>query len=129
MNTRLIVLHPSGQQVKTTVDLPERPKYGDLSNVMRRFLGTYSDPRGGEPVAELMEHVSVLVDGERRDMFVCELGDCKLRTRGPLPFNPQASALMRAVTLAERPDADPDTLAKVCGVAVLFDGRRVWFAD
>ena len=116
MRTQITVLHPSGHQVKTTVELPERPKYGDLSNVMRRFLGEYTDHRG-QVVSELMEHATALVDGEKRDMFICQLGGFKMKGRPPLPVNDQATTLYR------RPGVNG--LTHINGPAVLFE-RKVW---
>lgn len=126
MRTAITVLHPDGRREAMEIDLPEKPSYGKLARAMRPFLGEYIN-RIGYLLPELMERLPALVKGEERDLVVCELGEVALSGRDPLPFNHEATKLHRAVTLAERPSADPDTLAKVCGPAVLFTDRKIWF--
>ena len=76
---------------------------------------------GGEP----LEHVSVLHEGQRRDMFVSELGRLELLTRGPLPRNDRATAIYRTNWLTRNPSTIPEALPWIAGVAVLFE-ERVW---
>ena len=73
-----------------------------------------------------LEHVSVLWNGERADMFVDELGHVELTTRDPLPRNDEATAIYRANWLKQHPGTDPETLAWIAGTAILFR-VRVWF--
>lgn len=66
------------------------------------------------------EHVAVLHDGKRADMFVDEESACK-----GLPRNEAATSVYRCNTLTQRPETDPETLPAIYGPAVLFD-VRVW---
>lgn len=68
-----------------------------------------------------IEHVAVLHDGKRRDMFVDDEG----RVKG-MPRNDRATAIYRTNWITRHPDCDPETLPWIAGPAVLFT-RRVWF--
>jgi hypothetical protein len=76
-----------------------------------------------EPLLEgaHLEHVSVLHEGRRADMFVDDEGRLK-----HLPRNEEATAIYRAAALSREPDRDPETIPFIAGTAILFD-RRVWF--
>jgi len=67
------------------------------------------------------EHVTVLYEDERRDMFVGETS-----ALGSQPRNITATAVYRNAWLTRNPLDDPESLPPVCGTAVLFS-RRVWF--
>jgi len=66
------------------------------------------------------EHVSVLIEGRRADMFVDESGHL-----AGLPRNEAATALYRANWMTRHPDADPESIPWIAGVAVLFE-RIIW---
>ncbi len=97
------------------IDWPEDPGYYRLKELIEPLLGD------GEP----LEHVTVLHNGERADMFVSELGNVPLTTRPPLAINDAATKIYRHNWLTQHPGADPDSLPSIAGVAVLFD-RIVW---
>jgi hypothetical protein len=71
----------------------------------------------------MIEHVPILVDGERRDMFVDEGGLLK----GLLRNDSATGIYQAAVSNAEHPELNMSDAAWMVGVAVLFPGRRVWF--
>ena len=70
-----------------------------------------------------LEHVTVLHDGKRADMFVDEMGH--VRMDGPKPRNDVATGLYRANWMAQHRGQDPEDLPFIAGNAVLFD-RIVW---
>ena len=72
---------------------------------------------------EPFEHVAVLFEGERRDMFVGETST----VNGRHIRNIRGTAIYRANALAQYPGTDPETLPAISGPVVLFPGRRVWF--
>jgi hypothetical protein len=72
-----------------------------------------------ELVGGTLEHVAVLHDGRRADMFV-EQGSA-----GKFPFNPSATEIYRNYTMTRSPGTNPNSLPKIYGVAVLFD-KIVW---
>ena len=94
---------------------PAEPGYEAIRDLVEPLIG-------GEP----LEHVSVLHNGQRRDMFVSELGQLALTHRGPLPRNERATEIYRANWLSRHRYCDPETLPWIAGTAVLFE-RRVWF--
>lgn len=99
-----------GQEPKTAeADLPPEPGYHALKAIINPLLD-------GE-----LEHVTVLHEDERRDMFVDENGVLK-----ELPRNEAATAIYRNNWLTQHPDAAPEDLSAIYGTAVLFS-RRVWF--
>jgi len=67
------------------------------------------------------EHVAVLHDGKRADMFVDGDGIAK-----ELDRNGAATAIYRNNTLTRAPGTDPESLPAIVGTAVLCS-RRVWF--
>jgi hypothetical protein len=110
------VITPSDSPLmRLCVRWPREPGYDLVRAVVEPHLG-------GEP----LEHIAVLHNGARRDMFVSELGTIALTTRPPLPRNERATAIYRAAWLARHPECDPESLAWIAGPAVLFE-RRVWF--
>jgi hypothetical protein len=69
-----------------------------------------------------LEHVTVLYERRRADMFVHEHGH---KLTPPLPRNDAATAIYRTNWLTQHPGADPESLPFIAGVAVLFD-RIIW---
>jgi hypothetical protein len=114
METRLLVMKPGSPEERRTFELPERPTYNELRELLRILLGE-CDP----------EHVAVLADFagglnfKRADMFVDEMGHPKR-----LPRNEAATTLYRRATLL-REEGDPELLDWIAGPAVLFE-RIVW---
>lgn len=84
--------------------------FSELRPLLRELLG------GGAP-----EHVAVLHDGQRADMFVDEDSVAKGLAR-----NGAASAVYRCNTLTREPGTDPENLPAIYGAAILCS-RRVWF--
>lgn len=70
---------------------------------------------------EPIEHVTVLWEGRRADMFVGETS----AINGRHIRNFRATAIYRAAALAHDPTRDPESLPAISGPAVLFDDR-VW---
>lgn len=109
-DTVITIIRPDGTEETRTVSLADKPSYAVLKPLVEPALD-----------GAWMEHVSVLHDGARTDMFVDEEGLNK-----GLPFNAKATAIYRASWLKARPNTNPDTLPPIVGTAVLFS-RRVWF--
>lgn len=72
---------------------------------------------------ERLEHVAVLWEGERRDMFVGE----ESSVNGRMIRNVRATVIYRNNWLTQHPDCDPESLPAISGPAVVFPHRRVWF--
>jgi hypothetical protein len=126
MKTTITILRVGQPAEEREVEFKERdrsklapgddgPGYDQLRQLIEPLLD-------GEP----LEHVGVLWEGKRRDMFVSELGHVTLEARGPLPRNEEATAIYRANWLRGHPETDPESLAFIAGTAILFD-ERVWF--
>lgn len=98
-----------------SVNWPYKPGYKRIKALVEPILGD------GEP----LEHVSVLFDGERHDMFVSELGNCALTTRPPLPINDAATEIYHAAYKRRYPGAHSSEMPPIAGTAVLFH-RIVW---
>ena len=112
---RILVMKPNGPNETRTFELPERPAYGELRELLRLLLGDV-DP----------EHVSVLADFagglvfKRADMFVDEMGH-----RKGLPRNENATVIYPRNALLHQGVRDPETLNWIAGPAILFE-RIVW---
>ena len=91
------------------VDWPEEPGYHRIDKLVRPLLDGAN-----------LEHVTVLHNGERADLFVDDVGLIKGLFR-----NPEASEIYQAAAIARRPDADRSTLPSIYGTAILF-ARIVW---
>ncbi len=97
--------------VKTgSVEWDAEPGFDAINKLVQPLIG------GGH-----IEHVAVLHDGQRRDMFVDEEGRLKGMKR-----NERATAIYRTAWLSRNPGADAEQLPHIAGPAVLFT-RRVWF--
>lgn len=106
----LTVLRPDAEPEELRLDLARHPGLKKLREVLAPYLD------GGE-----LEHVSVLHQGRRSDMFVDDIGVLK-----ELPRNEAATAIYRSYWLESHPGTDPETLPPICGPAILFS-RQVWF--
>lgn len=110
MKTTYHVLRVGKQLETASADLPEQPGYDKLRKLITPLLDGAN-----------LEHVAVLHDGKRTDMFVDDTGALK-----GLPLNPEATAIYRNNTMSQHPETDPESLPAIYGPAILFD-RRVWF--
>jgi hypothetical protein len=114
MLTEYSIIHPDGTIEAGTVEWPQEPGYHRIVALVEPLLD-------GEP----LEHVTVLYDGRRHDMFVSEQGHLHLSTRGPLAHNDTATKIYRTAALRD-PAKLADELPSIVGVAVLFH-RLIWF--
>jgi hypothetical protein len=85
-----------------------------ISDWIKRVLPDTFD----EPV----EHVAVLYEGERRDMFVGETSNINERHIR----NVRATEIYRNNMMTQRPAMDPEELPPICGPAVLFPDEIIW---
>jgi hypothetical protein len=108
VKTGLIILRPDGSREDRSVDMAGDPGLAELRDVLEPILA-------GRP-----EHVAVLHEGRRTDMFVDEA----FAPKG-LPRNEAATAIYRAWWLKRCPSDDPETLPWIAGPVVIFD-RIVW---
>lgn len=83
--------------------------------------GSFSEirPTINELVDGRLEHVAVLFNGRRADMFVEE------HSAGNMPVNDEATKIYHASSLSREPGADTRDWPKVYGVAVVFD-QIIW---
>ena len=113
MKYEAIVFKPgSAKGEPVEVELPEEPGYRDLKAVIEPLV------QGGS-----LEHVSVLFEGRRADMFVDEYGAIRKGSRPPLPINDAATAIYHAASKARGQSAVGAPM--IHGPAVLFK-RIVW---
>ena len=105
------IYRADGTEEQGEVDWPEHPSYVQIK--------TLTEPIVGGP----LEHVTVLHDGERADMFVDELGH--MRKSGPKPRNEKGTTIYRNNWLTRHPEAEPESLPHIVGDVVLFH-RVVW---
>jgi hypothetical protein len=112
MNTVYHVIPEIGSmRTIVTETLPEKPRLDHL----RKLIEPHLD-------GERLEHVSVLWEGQRRDMFVGETSSIN----GRMIRNIRATEIYRNNWLTRNLGADPESLPAISGPAVLFD-RIVWF--
>ena len=105
MITRYTVYHVDGTEVSGEVDWPKSPGFTRINELVRPLIG-----------CENIEHVAVLHNGRRHDMFVDEMGQII-----NLQYNSKASIIYQANGKAMgRPHTTP-----IVGTAVLFD-RVIW---
>ena len=108
MKTGLIILRADGTREDRAVDMAGDPGLAELRDVLEPILA-------GRP-----EHVAVLHEGRRTDMFVHEDGHGE-----GLPCNDAATAIYRASWMQRHPETNPNALPWIAGDAVIFD-RTVW---
>ena len=108
MRTDLAILRADGTREDRTIEMVGDPGLAELRGVLEPILG-------GRP-----EHVAVLHDNRRADMFVDE----DFVAKG-LPRNAAATAVYRASWMERHPETNPETLPGIAGDAVVF-GRTVW---
>ena len=83
--TRYHVIRADGTRETKEIMWPREPKLKHFKELLTPLLGD------GEPP----EHVAVLHEGKRRDMFVSEYGHLEMDARGPLPINAEATRIYR----------------------------------
>ena len=110
METSYTIYRPDGTQERRAVDWPEEPSYAAIRDLVQ--------PLVGNP----MEHVNVLHQGVRADMFVDEMGHMRIH---PGERNEDATTIYRANWLRQHPGTDPESLPWIVGTAVVFD-RIIW---
>lgn len=110
MITTYHVIKPDGTKTTHTVDWPGEPGLDRMKTVIEPLLD-----------GARLEHVAVLHEGRRHDMFVDE----EFVSKG-LPYNAEATEIYRCNWMTQHPDVDPESLPPILGVAVLFD-RLIWF--
>jgi hypothetical protein len=103
------VYWPNGNCERGQVYWRRDPSYFEIRDLVKSYLD------GGD-----LEHVAVLVEGHRRDMFVDEEG-----IRKKLPRNETATRIYRNNWLTQHPSVDRESLPCIVGPAVLFD-RIIW---
>ncbi len=108
--TTMIIFRVGAEPETRTVSLEPEPGYDVLKGLIDPCLG------GGH-----LEHVTVLHEGQRTDMFV----DDESVAKG-LPRNEAATAIYRNNWLTQHPEDDPESLPAIYGPAILMS-RRVWF--
>ena len=87
---------------------------GQAYNLLKSFIGPHFD--------EDFEHVAVLFNGARRDMFVGSTSSIN----GRHIRNIRATEIYRANALSQDPRLDPEDLPPISGPAVLFPDYVVW---
>jgi len=130
MKTRMLIIPPLGQPTITGLDLPPEPDFKAIVRLVTPLLMNNLDPKALAFGINL-ERVRVLADFDGginyqpTDMIV----DADFKSKR-LPRNEYATTIYRRATMLGRTGrpapSDPETLADICGTAVLFD-RRVWF--
>lgn len=108
--TEYLVMQPDGTESRHFARLPARPGFHILNKVILPHLDH-----------QFFEHVSVLHNGQRLDMFVDEMGAMK-----PLPRNEVATTIYRTASRVRYPSKPAEMFPAIYGPAVLFL-RRVWF--
>ena len=108
MKTDLLILRADGTRETRSIEMAGDPGLAELRDVLEPILGGRH------------EHVAVLHEGRRADMFVHEDGHGLRR-----PRNEAATATYRASWMGRHPATDPETLPWIAGDAVVFS-RIVW---
>lgn len=108
--TDFIIIKADGTKEAGVADWPHHPGYDRIKTLIRPLLDDNQ-----------FEHVSVLHEGKRTDMFVDEMG-----MMNGLWVNTKATEIYRNNTMTHQPDTNPDDLPQIYGTAILF-ATRVWF--
>jgi hypothetical protein len=110
MKTEYTIFSPGSRDgERCEVDWPQEPSYKTIAALIEPLID------GAD-----LEHVTVLHDGERHDMFVDEQGAQNWKAGYPLPVNDRATEIYRCNWLTQHPEVDPASLPSVHGTAVLF---------
>lgn len=116
MKTKYIAIRTDGSTTEGECELDEEPKYDAINAVVRPLIATLVTKRDD------IEHVTVLHEGERRDLFVDDAGE-----RKNLPRNEEATTIYRHNWITQHPKVDPETMPYIYGDAVFFPHRRIWW--
>ena len=109
VTTSYTIFRPGQPDERGSVDWPKEPGLKLLHGMLDPIIGND------------LEHVAVLHEGRRADMFVG--GSSAIDGS---PANAAATRVYRNNALTQSPSMRPDSLPEVYGAAVLFD-RLVWF--
>jgi len=114
MDTLYWLIQPTGHIETGSKDLAKQPSFNEFAFIAPLLRCAH------------FEHVSVLFEGEPRDMFVDEVGALTSR-----PINPLATVLYHQNTmwrhLSVGHPLKPGDLTSIHGPAIFFPTRRVWF--
>ena len=136
MITKIVIMRPGAEDQIGSVELPKEPSFLELAAVIRPLLD------GGhlERVRVYTAAVPWLGESAYRDMFIDEEGHELLwrlaadgvtavrdRAGKNLPRNERATELYLRNKRLHKPEAPDDPVYFICGTAVLFPERRVWF--
>jgi len=110
-----LILPDEGFAQTYEVDWPQEPGYDRIKSLVEPLIND-----------EPLEHVSVLYNDRRADMFVSGVGAMAYGKRGPLPRNDEATHIYRAASMRRDPTQDPEDMPAIYGPAVIFD-RIVWY--
>lgn len=105
------IMRPGKPRETRKHEFKNAPDYRQLKDLLTPLLD-------GAP----LEHVYVLYEGRRADMFVDEMGHVR---NVPLPRNEEATAIYRANALKRGMASDPEDLPWIAGPAILFE-EIVW---
>jgi hypothetical protein len=108
--TRILIISADGTTEDRQVTFAATPNYDSLRKAME---GVFD---------EGFEHVNVLLDDRRRDMFVGETS----AINGRHSRNEKATTIYRNNALTRSPGIDPETIPAIYGPAVLFPDVVVW---
>lgn len=108
-----IVIYRPGESAPTTQTVPWPNNYREMN-------AAFSPMIGGR-----IEHISVLFEGERMDMFVT-FDDPDLPDRDPLLVNEAATQIYHGASIARGDKSDRSKWPKIHGVAIITR-QRVWF--
>lgn len=111
MKTTATIIRADGTEEQRELDWPHEPGYHAIRDLVEPVLGA----------GRFLEHVAVLHEGQRTDMFVDDSG-----LLDGLPRNEKATAIYRNNVLTHEPGTDPESLPHIAGTAILMS-RRVWF--
>ena len=112
MKTVYTIIQPTGPEVETSVDWPNDPGYDLIKRLVLPILKFRRKEAN-------LEHVSVLYQGQRADMFVDDMSAIE-----GLPPNPRATAIYHAASKAA--GISTGNASQIYGTAIVFH-RKVWF--
>lgn len=108
MITDYTIMKTDGTTERRSIDWPEEPGFEKIAALVEPILG-------GD-----LEHVAVLHNEVRADMFVDDVGQLK-----GLPVNKRATDIYRLNWMRQHPGINADSLPSIVGTAILFD-RIIW---
>lgn len=111
VRTGYTILYVDRKSESGEIKWPHEPSYILIKGLVEPIVGG------------LLEHVSVLHNGRRTDMFVDEMGH--VGDGGPKPRNEAATTIYRAWSMSQNPTQDPEGLPWIAGTAIIFD-RIIW---